>query len=98
MAEPSAASASSLKSHFNCETLEDKYIPGPILDRFDTRNYLDGRSGQLQVSEVPWNGSGSEKFIFDNPTCCMVFNAGVSLIEYGHNEILREVAEQVRYS
>jgi intraflagellar transport protein 172 len=50
---------------------------------------LTGDLVSCKLSEVPWNGSGSEKFIFDNPTCCMVFNAGeLSLVEYGHNEIL----------
>eukprot|EP00659_Diplonema_papillatum_P006871 gene6871-10538_t len=40
-------------------------------------------------SQVPWNGSGKEKFVFDNPQVCMVCNAGeLSLIEYGRNEIL----------
>lgn len=42
---------------------------------------------------MPWNASGRhEKFYFDNPTVCLVFNAGeLSLIEYGDNSILASV-------
>lgn len=40
--------------------------------------------------QVPWNNSGHhEKFYFDNPNICLVFNAGeLSLIEYGYNDVL----------
>ena len=48
MAGPSAGQRVVLKSHFNCE-ITNKYISGSLLDRFDTRNYLDRRPGQLQV-------------------------------------------------
>jgi len=42
------------------------------------------------LSEIPWHrGGGKEKFDFNNPGVCMVFLAGeLTLIEYGHNEIL----------
>ena len=40
------------------------------------------------TSEVPWRGSGNEKFDFSNPGMCMIYNAGeLSIIEYGRNEI-----------
>nr|CCC93338.1 unnamed protein product [Trypanosoma congolense IL3000] len=42
-----------------------------------------------KLSEVPWQLSGREKYVFDNPQVCMVFTAGeLCLIEYGKNEIL----------
>merc|ERR1719502_698098 len=42
-----------------------------------------------KLSEVPWAGSGSEKYHFDNPQVCMIFNSGeLTLVEYGRNEIL----------
>eukprot|EP00049_Salpingoeca_infusionum_P011387 m.198132 g.198132 ORF g.198132 m.198132 type:complete len:1733 (+) comp14914_c0_seq4:203-5401(+) len=45
-----------------------------------------------RLSEVPWRLSGSEKYYFDNPNCCLVFNAGeLSVIEYGINEVLGSV-------
>ncbi|KAG6547567.1 hypothetical protein Mapa_011016 [Marchantia paleacea] len=42
--------------------------------------------GRLQV---PWCGSGNEKFLLDHSSVCMVHNAGeLSLVEYGCNEFL----------
>merc|ERR1719239_642832 len=42
-----------------------------------------------RLSEVPWQGSGSEKYYFDNENVCMIFSAGeLGLIEYGANEVL----------
>lgn len=48
------------------------------------------------VSEVPWATSGRhEKFYFENPNVCLVFNAGeLSLIEYGENFILGSVRSE----
>lgn len=41
------------------------------------------------LSEVPWQLTGKERFVFDNPQVCMVFVAGeLCLVEYGKNEIL----------
>lgn len=37
-------------------------------------------------SEIPWRGSGNEKYDFSNENICMVFNAGeLTLVEYGNN-------------
>ncbi|XP_037945105.1 intraflagellar transport protein 172 homolog [Teleopsis dalmanni] len=45
------------------------------------------------VSEVQWTGSGRhERFYFENPTVCLIFNVGeLSLVEYGANHILGSV-------
>ncbi|RZF39607.1 hypothetical protein LSTR_LSTR001128 [Laodelphax striatellus] len=45
------------------------------------------------LSEVGWPDSGRmERFYFDNPNVCLIFNAGeLSLVEYGNNEILGSV-------
>ncbi|XP_050306348.1 intraflagellar transport protein 172 homolog [Anthonomus grandis grandis] len=45
------------------------------------------------LSEVPWNNPDrNEKFYFENPNVCLVFNAGeLTLIEYGNNEVLCSV-------
>lgn len=46
----------------------------------------------LKVSEVEWHGDGTEKYIFDNPSACVVYFAGeISIIEYGSNELLGSV-------
>jgi intraflagellar transport protein 172 len=50
---------------------------------------LMGDLSTCKLSEVPWTSGGNEKFYFEHPNICMVFNAGeLSLIEYGVNEIL----------
>ena len=42
-----------------------------------------------KLSEIPWRGSGNEKFDFSNPNICMVFNAGeLFIVEYGVNEVI----------
>ncbi|XP_066261495.1 intraflagellar transport protein 172 homolog [Euwallacea similis] len=45
------------------------------------------------LSEVPWNNpEQNEKFYFENPNVCLVFNAGeLTIIEYGNNEVLCSV-------
>ncbi|KAJ9575458.1 hypothetical protein L9F63_007663, partial [Diploptera punctata] len=83
-----------LKSHYGYE-IDDVRIMG-------RDNYLVARTsetillGDLQrnlLSEVLWTNSGrNEKFYFDNPTVCLIFNAGeLSLVEYGENDILGSV-------
>lgn len=43
----------------------------------------------LKVSEVEWHGDGTEKYIFDNPSACVIYYAGeISIVEYGVNEFL----------
>lgn len=44
-------------------------------------------------SELPWSSSGRhERFYFENPNVCLVFNAGeLTLIEYGDNYSLGSV-------
>jgi intraflagellar transport protein 172 len=42
-----------------------------------------------KISEIPWRGSGNEKYDFSNSNICMVFNAGeLSIIEYGVSEVI----------
>ena len=83
-----------LKSHYGYE-IDDVRIMG-------RDNYLVARTsdtillGDLQrnlLSEVQWPNTGrNEKFYFDNPTVCLIFNAGeLSLVEYGENDILGSV-------
>lgn len=50
---------------------------------------LLGDMETCKMSELPWRGSGNEKFDFSNPNICMVFNAGeLSIVEYGVNEVI----------
>eukprot|EP01063_Lacrimia_lanifica_P008046 TRINITY_DN1519_c0_g1_i1.p1 TRINITY_DN1519_c0_g1~~TRINITY_DN1519_c0_g1_i1.p1 ORF type:complete len:1768 (+),score=790.58 TRINITY_DN1519_c0_g1_i1:95-5398(+) len=78
-----------LKSQFGCEIVKVHVYRDLYLVSHSPTTLLVGDLGSCKVSEVPWNGSGQEQFVFDNPQVCMVFNVGeLSLIEYGRNEIL----------
>lgn len=78
-----------LKSHFGYEVLKINVYSDQYLIAHTPETLLIGDLDSCKLSEVPWSGSGSEKFLFDNPNVCMVYNAGeLSLVEYGHNEIL----------
>lgn len=62
-------------------------------NRFVVANTMDtillGDLETLQLSEIPWHGTGQEKFIFDNSAACMIFFAGeLTIVEYGLDEIL----------
>ncbi|KAK3767076.1 hypothetical protein RRG08_017951 [Elysia crispata] len=79
-----------LKSHYGYE-IDEVRIMGH--DRFLVAHTSDtlllGDMQSSRLSEVPWQGSGSEKYYFDNENVCMIFNAGeLALIEYGANEVL----------
>jgi len=50
---------------------------------------LLGDMESCKLSEIPWRGSGNEKYDFSNPNICMVFNAGeLFIVEYGVNEVI----------
>lgn len=46
----------------------------------------------MKLSEIHWHGNGSEKFIFDYPSACIIYFAGeVTIIEYGQEEPLGSI-------
>ena len=62
-------------------------------DRFVVANthetILVGDLESGKTSEIMWRGSGNEKYDFNNPNVCMIFNAGeLTLVEYGNSEPL----------
>ncbi|KAL3149712.1 hypothetical protein ABBQ38_013541 [Trebouxia sp. C0009 RCD-2024] len=62
-------------------------------DRFLVANTAEtlmmGDMDTCRLSEVSWEATGTEKYHFDNPQVCLVYNAGeLSLIEYGQNQLL----------
>ncbi|XP_075225811.1 intraflagellar transport protein Oseg2 [Lycorma delicatula] len=83
-----------LKSQFGHE-IDDVRIMGS--DRYLVARTPDtillGDLHRNLLSEVGWPDSGrQERFYFDNPNVCLIFNAGeLSLIEYGNNELLGSV-------
>jgi intraflagellar transport protein 172 len=43
----------------------------------------------LCSSQIHWLGGGNEKFYFNHPGICLIFNAGeLSIVEYGSSEIV----------
>ncbi|KAJ3216179.1 hypothetical protein HDU67_009828 [Dinochytrium kinnereticum] len=63
--------------------------PLKVIENFYDVTALSWKPDGSRLIAIPWTGSGEEKFYFDNPQVCMVFNAGeLSLVEYGVNEIL----------
>lgn len=71
----------------------DRYV---VANTHNHSNQLEtlllGDLATSKVSDIPWSHGGSEKFVFDNESCCLVFKSGeLVVIEYGHNEILGTV-------
>ena len=63
---------------------QDRFLVGNTMDTI-----LVGDMETGKMSEIPWRGSGNEKFDFSNPNVCMIFNAGeLSILEYGLNEVI----------
>lgn len=82
-----------LKSHYNHEIGkvnilgDDQFVVAHTSDTL-----LLGDLVSCQLSEIAWRGSGQEKFNFDNPNVCLIFNAGeLSAVEYGVNDVLGPV-------
>lgn len=88
-----------LKSHFGCEIIkidvyQDRYLVAKTADTSgnSSATLLLGDLDTCKLSEVPWQSSGKEKFVFDNEAVCIIFQAGeLSVIEYGKNELLGSV-------
>lgn len=83
-----------VESQANLE-IDDVRIMGKdnfLLARTDESLILCDLTRNLS-SEVPWIATGRhERFYFENPNVCLIFNAGeLSLVEYGDNFILGSV-------
>ncbi|XP_025413024.1 intraflagellar transport protein 172 homolog isoform X3 [Sipha flava] len=67
---------------------EDRYLIGRTRDTL-----LLGDMERNLLSEVVWPYSErNEKFYFENPNVCMIFNCGeLTLVEYGNDQILATV-------
>ncbi|KAH9246952.1 hypothetical protein BASA81_015465 [Batrachochytrium salamandrivorans] len=78
-----------LKSHYGYEVQKVNIFQDQFLISNTSETLLMGDLASCKLSEIPWIRSENEKFYFENPLVCMVFNAGeLSLIEYGANEVL----------
>ena len=67
--------------------------------RYVVANTIDtillGDLQTLKLSEIQWHGNGTEKYIFDNPSACIIYFAGeITIVEYGIDDILGSVRTQ----
>ncbi|KAI9137410.1 hypothetical protein BKA69DRAFT_1032603 [Paraphysoderma sedebokerense] len=78
-----------LKSHYGYEINKINIFQDQFLIANTPETLLLGDLSSCKLSEIPWRSAGNEKYFFQNPAVCMIFNAGeLTLIEYGVNEIL----------
>jgi intraflagellar transport protein 172 len=78
-----------LKSNVGFEIKKINIYQERFLVAHTPESILLGDLQTCRLSEIPWHSSGNEKKFFDNPTVCMIFQAGeLSLVEYGCNEVL----------
>lgn len=81
-----------VRSQYGCEIIKTNIYKNRFVVATTTDTLLLGDFDTLKLSEIQWHGNGSEKFIFDNPSACVIYYAGeVSLVEYGLNEILGSI-------
>ena len=79
-----------LKSHFGYEVSKINIYQDRFLVAHTSDTLLVGDLESCRLSEVPWNGSGQERYDFDTERVCVVHNAGeLSVVEYGRNEVRR---------
>eukprot|EP00003_Mantamonas_plastica_P015802 TRINITY_DN2657_c1_g2_i19.p1 TRINITY_DN2657_c1_g2~~TRINITY_DN2657_c1_g2_i19.p1 ORF type:complete len:1260 (+),score=465.50 TRINITY_DN2657_c1_g2_i19:139-3918(+) len=85
----SSAAKTVLKSQFGYEINKVNIYQDQYIVCHTPETLLIGDMNSHKLSEVAWQSSGHEKFHFDYPGCCMIFNPGeLSLVEYGSSDIL----------
>lgn len=78
-----------LSSIAGCEITKINIYQDRFLIAHTPDTILLGDLEACKLSEIPWNSGPGEKYNFENPAVCMLFNSGeLTLVEYGKNEIL----------
>jgi intraflagellar transport protein 172 len=79
-----------LRSRYNREILKTNIYQSRFVIAHTSDTLLLGDLETLKVSEIPWRGVElGEKFIFDNPSACVIHCTGeLSIVEYGIDDIL----------
>ncbi|CAK4705865.1 hypothetical protein LEN26_010812 [Aphanomyces euteiches] len=81
-----------LRSTFGCEITKVNVFQDRFVIANTSNTLLVGDFDTAKLSEVQWQSTGSEKYMFENPAVCIIYQAGeLTLIEYGQNEILGSV-------
>ena len=85
-----------VKSQFGLEITKVNIHKKRFVIASTMNTLLLGDLESLKISEIQWHGNGTEKFIFDNPSACIIYFAGeISLVEYGINEILGSIRTSI---
>lgn len=81
-----------VRSQYGCEILKTNIFKNRFVVATTTDTLLLGDMDTLKLSEIQWHGNGTEKFIFDNPSACVIhFSGEVSIVEYGLNDLLGSI-------
>lgn len=81
-----------VRSHYGCEITKTNIYQSRYVVANTSETLLLGDLETLKLSEVKWHGTGNEKFVFDNPSACIVYFAGeLSVVEYGASEVLGSI-------
>ncbi|OQS01442.1 intraflagellar transport protein [Achlya hypogyna] len=81
-----------VRSSFGCEITKLNVFQDRFLVANSSSTLLVGDLETSKLSEVQWQSTGAEKYMFENPAVCIIYQAGeLSLIEYGQNEVLGSV-------
>lgn len=81
-----------LRSQYGCEILKTNIFKNRYVVATTTDTLLLGDLDTLKLSEIQWHGNGTERFIFDNPSACVIYFAGeASIVEYGLNDLLGSI-------
>ena len=81
-----------IKSQYGSEITKVNIFQDRFLMAHTPDTLLCGDLDSNKLSEIPWQSHGDERYIFENETCAIIFQAGeLSLVEYGSNDILGSV-------
>mmetsp|Transcript_22613 Transcript_22613/g.70776 ORF Transcript_22613/g.70776 Transcript_22613/m.70776 type:complete len:1626 (+) Transcript_22613:579-5456(+) len=72
---------------------QERYVIANTLDnRSRAESLLLGDLITYKLSEITWSNGGTEKFVFDNPSYCIIYRSGeLIIVEYGRNEVIGTV-------
>jgi intraflagellar transport protein 172 len=81
-----------IRSQYGREIIKTNIFKNRYVVATTADTLLLGDFETLKLSEIQWHGNGSEKFIFDYPSACIIYFAGeISIVEYGLDEPLGSV-------
>jgi intraflagellar transport protein 172 len=81
-----------VRSQYGCEITKTNIYQSRFVVAHTTETLVVGDMETLKMSEVQWHGDGTEKFIFENPSACIIYFAGeATIVEYGINEPLGSI-------